>query len=110
MYSHQLVASSSRKEISWIIFETVKSRRTRMTVNQSTWSQFYFSADILFFCKFCQILTAMLSLGSDSDTQDYTYDPNLLQESLAGKFTQFMLPSHTYVIDLIPEYIFQTNY
>ena len=37
----------------------------------------------------------MLSLGSDSDTQDYTCDPKLLQESLAGKFPKFMLPSQT---------------
>ena len=51
----------------------------------------------------------MLSLDSNSDTQDYTYDPNLLQESLAGIYPQFMLPSYTCVVDLIAKYIFQTN-
>ena len=95
MYSHQLVVSSSRQEISCIIFGTAQSRRTRMTVNQSTWPQFCFSTDILVFLQILSNLTAMLSLGSDSDTQDYTYDPNLLQESLVGIFPLFMLPSHT---------------
>ena len=46
----------------------------------------------------------MLSLGSDIDTQDYTYDPQLLQESLAGKLTQSMLSSHTLLVQYISHY------
>ena len=46
----------------------------------------------------------MLSLGSDNDTQDYTYDPQLLQESLAGKFTESMLSSHTLPLHHISHY------
>ena len=29
----------------------------------------------------------MLSLGDDSDTQDYTFDEDLLQDSISGKIS-----------------------
>ena len=54
-----------------------------------------FGRHVGFFGKFCKILRTMLSLGSDSNTQDYTCDPDLLQESLAGKFPQFITITHT---------------
>ena len=44
-----------------------------------------FGRHLGFFFPFVKLLQKMLSLGNDSDTQVYTFDEDLLWDSIAGK-------------------------
>ena len=46
-----------------------------------------FDRHLGFFFLFVKLLQKMLSLGDESNTQDYTFDEDLLQDSIAGKIS-----------------------
>ena len=46
-----------------------------------------FGRHLGFFFPFVKLLQKMLSLGHNSDTQDYTFVEDLLQDSIAGKIS-----------------------